>query len=386
MLNIVIEYYAWIVAIISIYFLVFALTNAFWLWVYSKKPRYFEGEKVSVCVPARNEEKNIENCVRSLMDQSYKNYEVLVLNDNSEDRTGEILESLAMEFPDKLRVFNGKPLEKGWTGKIFAMNQLIKETSGEFLLFTDADTIHKKDSIAFAMTNMKVHKADMLSGYIKEKMVTFGERITIPLIFMLTGFVLPMFLNRVTSFPFTSVAIGQYIMIKKKVFESVGGYESMKTLISEDVFLARLIKKHGYKTIFTDCKRAAQCRMYTGYTESVNGITKNIFSFLSNNSVVILSAIIGVSLFLLLPFPLFIGSLVSNVLAGGWITTTTVLLGINVLVMFIVWVLVSGSQHLPFWTPFLYPILFGNLVYMASLSYVRTITGKGYVWKGRVVH
>lgn len=386
MQSVVIEYYAWIVAIVSIYFLVFALINAFWLWVYSKKPRYFDGEKVSVCIPARNEEKNIENCIRSLMDQSYKNYEVLVLNDNSEDRTGEILLSLSKEFPDRLRVFTGKPLEEGWTGKIFALNQLIKETRGEYLLLTDADTIHKKDSIAFAMTNMKVHKADMLSGYIKERVVTFGERITIPLIFMLTSFVLPLFLNRITPFPFTSVAIGQYIMIKKKVFESVGGYEAMKTLISEDVFLARYIKKHGYKTIFTDCKRAALCRMYTGYTESVNGITKNIFSFLSNNSAIILTAIIAVSLFLLLPFPLFIGTLISNVTAGGWITTSTVLLGINVFVMFVVWSLVTGSQHLPFSTPFLYPILFGNLVYMATLSYVRTITGKGYVWKGRVVH
>lgn len=386
MQSVVVEYYAWIVAIVSIYFLVFALINAFWLWVYSKKPRYFDGEKVSVCIPARNEEKNIENCIRSLMDQSYKNYEVLVLNDNSEDRTGEILLSLSKEFPDRLKVFTGKPLEEGWTGKIFALNQLIKETRGEYLLLTDADTIHKKDSIAFAMTNMKVHKADMLSGYIKEKVVTFGERITIPLIFMLTSFVLPLFLNRITPFPFTSVAIGQYIMIKKKVFESVGGYEAMKTLISEDVFLARYIKKHGYKTIFTDCKRAALCRMYTGYTESVNGITKNIFSFLSNNSAIILTAIIAVSLFLLLPFPLFIGTLISNVTAGGWITTTTVLLGINVFVMFVVWSLVTGSQHLPFSTPFLYPILFGNLVYMATLSYVRTITGKGYVWKGRVVH
>lgn len=386
MQSVVIECYAWIVAIISVYFLIFALTNAFWLWVYSKKPRVFDGEKVSVCIPARNEEKNIEGCVRSLMEQSYGNYEVLVLNDNSEDRTGEILRSLAEEFPHKLKVFDGKPLEDGWTGKIFAMNQLIQKTSGEYLLFTDADTIHKKDSIAFAMTNMKVHNADMLSGYIKEKVVTFGERITVPLIFMLTGFVLPLFLNRVTPFPFTSVAIGQYIMIKKKVFASVGGYESMKTLISEDVFLARLIKKNGYKTIFTDCKRAAMCRMYTGYTESVNGITKNIFSFLSNNTAIILAAIIGVTCFLLLPFPLFIVALMYNMAMGGWITTITVLLGINVFLSFIVWVLVSGSQHLPFSTPFLYPVLFGNLVYMASLSFVRTVTGKGYVWKGRVVH
>lgn len=386
MFSVVVEYYAWIVAILSVYFLIFALTNAFWLWIYSKKPRVFNGAKVSVCIPARNEEKNIETCIRSFMTQSYENYEVLVLNDNSEDRTAEILASLEREFSGKLRVFNGKPLEEGWTGKIFAMNQLIQHTTGEYLLFSDADTIHGKDSIAFAVTNLTVHKADMLSGYIKEKVVTFGERITIPLIFMLTGFVLPMFLNRITPFSFTSVAIGQYIMIKKKVFEAVGGYESMKNLISEDVFLARLIKKKGYKTIFTDCKRAATCRMYDGYRESVNGITKNIFSFLANNTTVILIAIFGVSFFLLLPFPLFLVSLGINILAGGWVSTITVLLGINVLLMFIVWVLVSGSQHLPFSTPFLYPVLFTNLVYMAIVSFVRTVSGKGYVWKGRVVH
>ncbi len=386
MLSVVVEYYAWIVALLSVYFLVFALTNAFWLWIYSKKPRIFQGPKVSVCIPARNEEKNIESCIRSFMAQSYENYEVLVLNDNSEDGTAGILSSLALEFPGKLRVFDGKPLEEGWTGKIFAMNQLIQYADGEYLLFSDADTIHGRDSIAFAVTNLTVHNADMLSGYIKERVVTFGERITIPLMFMLTGFVLPMFLNRITPFSFTSVAIGQYIMIKRRAFEDVGGYETMKNLISEDVFLARLMKKRGYKTIFTDCKRAATCRMYTGYTESVNGITKNIFSFLSNNTAIILVALFAVSFFLLLPFPLFVWAVIANLVSGGWITAITVLLGINVLLMFIVWVLVSGSQHLPFSTPFLYPILFGNLVYMATLSYARTVSGKGYVWKGRVVH
>ena len=240
MLSVVVEYYAWIVALLSVYFLVFALTNAFWLWIYSKKPRIFQGPKVSVCIPARNEEKNIESCIRSFMAQSYENYEVLVLNDNSEDGTAGILSSLALEFPGKLRVFDGKPLEEGWTGKIFAMNQLIQYADGEYLLFSDADTIHGRDSIAFAVTNLTVHNADMLSGYIKERVVTFGERITIPLMFMLTGFVLPMFLNRITPFSFTSVAIGQYIMIKRRAFEDVGGYETMKNLISEDVFLARL--------------------------------------------------------------------------------------------------------------------------------------------------
>lgn len=89
---------------------------------------------------------------------------------------------------------------------------------------------------------------------------------------------------------FTSVAIGQYIMIKKDVFEAIDGYSPMKNLISEDVCLARLVKKNGYKTIFIDCKSAASCRMYTGYKESINGIMKNIFSFMNNNDLLLFFA------------------------------------------------------------------------------------------------
>ncbi len=379
-------FYAYIASGVGGFFLVFSLLNIIWLALYTKKPSVFDAGHVTVCVPARNEEKNIENCVRSLMNQSYKDYDVVVLDDNSTDSTPVILDELYKEFPGKLRVMNGRPLPSGWTGKIFAMHQLVQEAKGNYLLFTDADTVHDMDSIAFAVTNMERHKSDMLSGYIKQRMLTFGEQTTVPLMYMLTGFVLPLFLNRISSFPAASVAIGQYIMIRRDVFEAVGGYKSMRGMISEDVFLARLVKSHGYKTIFVDCKKAASCRMYASYQEGVHGIMKNIFSFMSNKTFLLLASVLAVVLFLLLPFPLFFISVFHDYVEGFGQTLFSSLLGLNVGMMFLTWVFVSLSQKLPFATPFLYPLLFGNLVYMAMLSYNHSVSGEGFVWKGRVVH
>ena len=383
---IVLTVYAWIVAIISVIFLLFALSNAIWFKSYTKKPSIRNGGKVTVCVPARNEEKNIEACVRSLLNQDYENFNIIVLDDNSEDATPIILDKLKKEYPDKITVLKGKKLEEGWTGKIFAMNQIVQQADGEYMLFTDADTVHSKDSISFAVTNLQMHNADMLSGYIKEKIGSFGELITIPLMYMLSNFVLHSYINRITTTPATTAAIGQYIVIKRSVFESIGGYNKIKDLVSEDVCLARLIKKSGYKTIFIDCTHAASCRMYHGYQESVNGITKNIFSFMNNNDFVLILGIFGCLLFLTLPFPLFVVKLIYDITALGTITLPTFLIGINVAIMFYVWLCVAISQKSSIAIPFLYPLLFLNIVYIAIRSYIKTKKGKGYVWKGRVVH
>ena len=383
---IVLTVYAWIVAIISVIFLLFALSNAIWFKSYTKKPSIKNGGKVTVCIPARNEEKNIEACVRSFLEQDYENFNIIVLDDNSEDATPIILDKLKKEYPDKITVLKGKALEEGWTGKIFAMNQIVQKADGEYLLFTDADTVHSKDSISFAVTNLTLHNADMMSGYIKEKIGSFGELITIPLMYMLSNFVLPSYINRITTTPATTAAIGQYIVIKRSVFESIGGYNKIKDLVSEDVCLARLIKKSGYKTIFIDCTHAASCRMYHGYKESVNGITKNIFSFMNNNDFLLILGIIGCLLFLTLPFPLFVGKLIYDIVALHTITLQSFLIGLNVAIMFYVWLCVALSQKSSIAIPFLYPLLFLNIVYIAIRSYVKTKKGKGYVWKGRVVH
>ncbi|MBO5137282.1 MAG: glycosyltransferase [Spirochaetaceae bacterium] len=385
-MNNFIDFYVLFVAIVSIFFLTLALTNTFWLRICSKKTSIFSGKKVSVCIPARNEEKNIERCVRSFMNQTYSNYEVIVLDDNSDDKTASILECLKKEFPQKLKVIKGKSLPAGWTGKVYALNQLVHESTGEYLLFTDADTVHSDDSVAFAVTNIEKHNVDLLSGYIGQYTVTFGEKITIPVMYILSGFIIPLFLNRISKTPITSVAIGQYIMIKKDVLLACGGYESLKKYVTEDIYLARLVKSKGFKTLFLNCRSVAICRMYTNYSDCVCGIEKNIFSFVCNKNGILFLAVFGLVVFLILPIPLFMASMFYDLIYGIGISNYTLYLGINIISMFFVWVLISVSQKLSAITPFLYPLIFCNLVYLALISYSNTARGTGYLWKGRIVH
>ena len=126
--------------------------------------------------------------------------------------------------------------------------------------------------------------------------------------------------------------------------------------------------------------------MYERFRASVNSIIKNIFSFLGNRTCIIIPVILAIVIFFVLPFPLFIINLVMDLVAGHALSLTTYLLGINNVLFFLVWFIISLSQRLPLSVPFLYPMLFLNLAYTAALSYYRTLTGEGYNWKGRVVH
>src|SRR5688572_23222794 len=135
---------------------------------------------VSVLVPARNEELNIKNILTSLLNQNYPDYEVIVLNDHSEDATGKIITEIKEKFP-QLKVLNGKPLPKEWTGKCYACIQLYEKSKGEFILFTDADTTHKPDSLRRSVTISLERNADMLTIFPEMTMISFAEKIMMPM-------------------------------------------------------------------------------------------------------------------------------------------------------------------------------------------------------------
>jgi chlorobactene glucosyltransferase len=163
-----------------------------------------------------------------------------------------------------VRVLNGKPLPDDWYGKPFALHQLTQEARGEIFIFTDADTIHTPTSIAWAVTNMQGLKADMLSGYIGQIFLSFGEIITVPLMFFLTGFAIPLFMNRFVKVPWFTAAIGQFIVIKRAVFQAIGGCEPFKKKTSEDIYMARYVKQKGYSNRFLNVTEHVKCRMYKG--------------------------------------------------------------------------------------------------------------------------
>ena len=193
--SIIFGIYAIICLVVAIYFFAICLGNTIYIHKNTKKPLLKNGPKVSVLLPARNEEKNLENCLNKLVSQDYQNYDIFILDDNSTDRTLEIALWFKKNHSDKVHVIQGKSLPADWNGKPYAMHQLVQAADGEILLFTDVDTKHKKSSVSFAVTNLILNDVDMISGYIHEEMETFGEKITVSSMFLLSALVVPLFLN-----------------------------------------------------------------------------------------------------------------------------------------------------------------------------------------------
>jgi chlorobactene glucosyltransferase len=366
-----------VLIIATSYFFLLSLANHYEMWRFTLAPEIFDGPKVSILVPARNEEKNIERCLNSLRNQLYRNYEILVIDDNSTDATPAILKRIAAA-DDRVQVFTGAPLPEDWFGKPFALHQLSRHAKGEILLFTDADTIHNPTSVAWAVTNIVELKADMVSGYVGQIFLSFGEIVTVPLMFFLTGFVIPLFINRFTKLSFFSSAIGQYIAIRRTVFKAIGGCEAFKKKTSEDIYMARFVKQQGYETRFLNISEYVKCRMYKGYRSGVEGIGKNIFDFLGKNTFLLFIVAIAVFFFLFFPFPLLFFCIAKG---SPWVHQ---IIMVNILYT-LTWIFMFLGQRLNWWYGFFWPLMFLNLLYMALWSWFRTISGRGFLWKGRVV-
>jgi chlorobactene glucosyltransferase len=353
-LAIVEAWYFPVIIVLACYFFFLSLANHYEMWLHTAPAELLDGPLVSVLIPARNEERNIENCLASLGRQNYKNYEILVINDNSTDNTWEIINRIAKENP-RVRAFNGAPLPDDWYGKPFALHQLSREAKGDILLFTDADTIHSPASISWAVTNIISTGADLVSGYVGQVLGSFGERMTVPLMFFLTGFVIPLFMNRHTKLSFFSSAVGQYIAIKHTVFREIGGCEVFKKKTSEDIYMARYVKRKGYVTMFLDITGEVRCRMYKGYRAAVEGIGKNIFDFMGKKTILLFLAALAIFFFLLFPFPLFFYALAVQ--------------SPHLLQLFIVnalytltWVMLFVGRKITWYYALLWPLMFINLL------------------------
>ncbi len=234
--------------------------------------------RVSILVPARNEADKIEACVKSLLAQNYADFEVIVLDDHSKDETLSILEKLAKQ-DSRLRVLTGKPLPGGWLGKHWACHQLARSTTSALVLFTDADTHHEPNMLRDSVSAFLAEDADMLTIFPREETVTWGEKFIIPPIGFFIFSFLPLAIVQKTRLPALAVAIGQFMMFRRESLEAVGGFESVRANIMDDVSLARQIIRHGYHWRIMDGTHHVTCRMYNGFWDAVDGFTKNIFAY-----------------------------------------------------------------------------------------------------------
>ena len=237
--------------------------------------------RVSLLVPARNEARSIEGCARSLLAQGYPDFEVIILDDESTDGTGEILTRIAAE-DDRLHVIHGQPLPTGWLGKNWACQQLSQAATGDYLLFTDADTYHDplmlRDSIAAALAT----NADLLSGMPHQIVKTWSEQLLVPILAWSFMAFIPLALAQRVRPAFLSVAIGQYLLFRRSAYEKINGHAAVRDKVVEDFELARNIKKAGLQWRFVDATARIHCRMYHNFREVFNGLSKNLFIVFGN--------------------------------------------------------------------------------------------------------
>ena len=224
--------------------------------------------EVSVIVPARNEEACLADCLRTLVGQEGVAYEIIVVDDHSTDRTRSVAES----FP--VKVITADPLPPGWSGKCNAAASGARVAKGKWLLFTDADTKHAPNSIASGLREALDCGAGMLSYSPKQELRSFAERALMPVIFAELAATYPPKDVCDPSSP-TAAANGQYLLIRRDVYDAIGGHEAVATAILEDVELAKRAKQAGYKLRFRMSK-VVSTRMYRSFPQMWEGWTKNL--------------------------------------------------------------------------------------------------------------
>lgn len=230
---------------------------------------------VSVLIPARNEERSIQHCLNSVISQSYKNIEILVLDDNSTDHTLQKLEQFGQR--ENLCVVSGEDLPEGWTGKNWACHQLSLKAKGGLMLFIDADVELKEHALEYAVRLFEKKRLDTLSCFPTQIISTTGEAMVVPLMnwFLLSFLPLDMVLK--SSSPALSAANGQFILFSARSYRSIGGHSSHRAERVEDMALIRKIKTSGLRGMTVLGNSAVSCRMYSGFRESFGGFEKNFF-------------------------------------------------------------------------------------------------------------
>jgi glycosyltransferase involved in cell wall biosynthesis len=355
---------------------------------------------LSVIIPARNEEDCLGDCLRSLVDQQEEgwrlsqgaaastgggaDWEILVVNDNSTDRTRDI----AASFPG-VRVLDAPALPKGWTGKANAAWAGAQAARGAWLLFTDADTIHEPGHLRLAMIEADRHNAGMLSYSPRQIVHGLAQRALMPLIFSeLAMTYTPAKVNDPARH--VAAANGQFLLVRRDVYEKIGGHEAVRSAILEDVELALLAKRRKLGLRFRYAPEAVSARMYRSFGAMWEGWTKNLALLFGNAPA--LAGMRLLQLGVLVGIPLLIwffwremhqgGRGISGVLAPQMAMAALLLVWLRAL-----WGFYSrvAKSNFPLRDYILAPL--GVPLYAALLwqSWFRHTVVKQVVWKGREV-
>jgi chlorobactene glucosyltransferase len=336
---------------------------------------------LSVVIPARDEARNIEACVRSVLASTYPSLEVIVVDDASDDGTGDLARALAAE-DDRARVVRTEPLPAGWFGKPWACATGAAGARGVLLCFADADTRHAPDLLPRAVRAMRARGADLLSVAGRQELGSFWERAIQPQVFTMitTRYGGPEIVNR-SPRVHDKIANGQFILATREAYDAIGGHAAVRDKVAEDLMIAQRFFAAGRRVILVVGTDQLSTRMYTSLGELVRGWRKNIFAG-SGDSLPPIAAVRA-----LLPLVLLLGPLVTLApvlaLVAGLVTSSLALLlfgGIATTASLVWWAVVYRSMGLSPLYALSFPLGAGALLYIIATALVR---GRRVAWKGR---
>lgn len=340
---------------------------------------------ISICIPARNEEKNIRRCVESALGQDYPNLEVIVLDDRSTDATPTLLQDIASR-DSRLLPITGSDLPDGWAGKPHALYQAAAAARGEWLCFVDADTFLAPSAISSCYVKAVETRADLFTTLHHQIIETFWEKTIMPIVMTALSVGFP---PRKVNDPKRrdAIANGQFILVKRAVYDAIGGHEKVRDQIVEDKALSEQVKWNGYRLIVADGSQVIGTRMYTSLAAMWEGWTKNIYLGLRDHPSLLLLGAFGATLALLAALFLPIWPLLGLMWyfkSGGWMAFAVILKSL------IVWgallyarVGVARGMGIPLWYAWTTPLGAGIFAAMMLASAWKVVSGKGVTWRGR---
>lgn len=231
-------------------------------------------DSVGVLVPLRNEESNVQDLITSLVKQS-GNYHFYLLDDNSEDQTFELLQKFTLN-DSRFTLIKGLPLVHGWIGKTWALQQLFEASKEDVLISIDADVRLTHDAVNKAVTALRSARLDFISPYPRQIAHTWSERLVQPLLQWSWMTTVPLWLAERSRLKSMAVANGQFFVVRRQALESIGGYQSVRDAVIDDVFLARELIKSGASGVVINGSEIAETRMYASWTEIEAGYGKSL--------------------------------------------------------------------------------------------------------------
>ncbi len=341
---------------------------------WDRRPATPNGEpRVSIVVPARNEEEHIRETLRQLLALDYSKYEIIAVNDRSTDCTGQIMDEVAAssQAHGLLKVIHISELPSGWLGKTHAMWMAGQQASGDWLLFTDADVLFKPDSLRRAVAYAETERADHLVLFPRMIMKGPGER-------MMIAFFQVLFVFGHRPWKVADpkardhMGVGAFNLVRRPVYDAVGTYRALRMEVIDDMKLGKLIKNAGFAQRNVSGEDLISLHWAKGAFGIVNNLTKNFFAVLSFQWWRTMATVVGLAFLNLGPF-LGVG------LAHGW---ARVPYAIALASLFLIYYGISFRSAVPPYYCLLHPVSTSLFIYILLRSMFHALWNDGIVWRG----